>query len=188
MRGCKCKKAQRDNGQCLPDYATSPNHAYLKKTLGPSVIYSMPTGRPVRTSEGPTHVLSYFHGASSDATQSARLLHVITHTFVGLKCLTETKIQILRDHVSHTRLHTVEMGCQMVQLLSAHIVGLTMCVNLTLAYSLFSIYVRSHVTFASAILMEYQICSIHNSQCSFLSVFYCNVVVVSRIIAFNFDY
>ena len=55
-------------------------------------------------------------------------------------------------------------------------------------YSLFSIYVRSHVTFASAILMEYQICSIHNSQCSFLSVFYCNVVVVSRIIAFNFDY
>ena len=46
------KKAQRDNGQCLPDYATSPNHAYLKKeTLGPSVICSMPTGRPVGTSE-----------------------------------------------------------------------------------------------------------------------------------------
>ena len=60
-------------------------------------------------------------------------MNVITHTFVGLKCLTETKIQILRDHVSHTRLHTVEMGCQMVQLLSAHIVGPTMCVNLTLA-------------------------------------------------------
>ena len=29
------KKAQRDNGQCLPDYATSPNHAYLKKHWGP---------------------------------------------------------------------------------------------------------------------------------------------------------
>ena len=61
-------------------------------------------------------------------------MNVITHTFVGLKCLTETKIQILCDHVSHTRLHnTVEMGCQMVQLLSAHIVGPTMCVNLTSA-------------------------------------------------------
>ena len=60
-------------------------------------------------------------------------MNVITHTFVGLKCLTETKIQILCDHVSHTRLHTVEMGCQMVQLLSAHIVGPTVCVNLTLA-------------------------------------------------------
>ena len=58
-------------------------------------------------------------------------VNVITHTFVGLKCLTETKIHILCDHVSHTRLHTVEMGCQMVQLLSAHIVGPTMCVNLT---------------------------------------------------------
>ena len=58
-------------------------------------------------------------------------MNVITHTFVGLKCLTETKIQILCDHVSHTRLHIVEMGCQMVQLLSAHIVGPTMCVNLT---------------------------------------------------------
>ena len=60
-------------------------------------------------------------------------MNVITHTFVGLKCLTETKIQILCDHVSHTPLHTVEMGCEMVQLLSAHIVGPTMCVNLTLA-------------------------------------------------------
>ena len=60
-------------------------------------------------------------------------MNVITHTFVGLKCLTETKIQILCDHVNHTRLHIVEMGCQMVQLLSAHIVGRTMCVNLTLA-------------------------------------------------------
>ena len=33
----------------------------------------------------------------------------------------------------YTLLHTVEMGCQMVQLLSAHIAGPTMCVNLTLA-------------------------------------------------------
>ena len=29
------RKAQRDNGQCLPDYVTSPNHAYLKKHWGP---------------------------------------------------------------------------------------------------------------------------------------------------------
>ena len=42
-------------------------------------------------------------------------MNVITHTFVGLKCLTETKIQILCDHVDHTRFHIVEMGCQMVQ-------------------------------------------------------------------------
>ena len=61
-------------------------------------------------------------------------MSVITHTFVGLKCLTETKIQILCDHVDHTRFHIVEMGCQMVQLLSAHIVGPTMFVNLTPAY------------------------------------------------------
>ena len=51
-------------------------------------------------------------------------VNVITHTFVGLKCLTETKIQIMRFHI-------VDMGCQMVQLLSAHIVGPTMFVNLT---------------------------------------------------------
>ena len=49
----------------------------------------------------------------------------------GLKCLTETKIQILCDHVDHTRFHIVEMGCQMVQLLSAHIVRPTKFVNLT---------------------------------------------------------
>ena len=61
-------------------------------------------------------------------------MNVITHTFVGLKCLTETKIQILYDHVDHTRFHIVEMGCQMVQLLSTNIVGPTMCVNLTPAY------------------------------------------------------
>ena len=59
------------------------------------------------------------------------LVNVTTHTFVGLKCLTETKIQILYDHVDHTRFHIVEMGCQMVQLLSAHTVGPTMFVNLT---------------------------------------------------------
>ena len=59
------------------------------------------------------------------------LVNVITHTFVGLKCLTETKIQILCDHVNHTRFHIVEMLCQMVQLLSAHIAGPTIFVNLT---------------------------------------------------------
>ena len=62
-------------------------------------------------------------------------MNVITHTFVGLKCLTETKIQILCDHVDHThdhtRFHIVEMGCQMVQIWSAHTVGPTMFVNLT---------------------------------------------------------
>ena len=58
-------------------------------------------------------------------------MNIITHTFVGLKCLTETKIQILCDHVDHTRFHIVEMGRQMVQLLSAHIVGPTLFVNLT---------------------------------------------------------
>ena len=45
------KKAQRDNGQCLPNYPK-------KKTLGLSVIYSMPTGRPVEgpnPSRFPTH-------------------------------------------------------------------------------------------------------------------------------------
>ena len=47
-------------------------------------------------------------------------------------------IQILCDHVDHTRFHIVEMGCQMAQLLSAHIVGPTMFVNLTPA--LFYIY------------------------------------------------
>ena len=63
-------------------------------------------------------------------------VNVIMHTFVGLKCLTETKIQILYDHLDHTRFHIVEMGCQMVQLLSAHIVGPTMFVNLTPALNL----------------------------------------------------
>ena len=59
-------------------------------------------------------------------------MNVITHTFVGLKCLTETKIKIFVDH---TRFHIVEMGCRMVQLLSAQIVGPTMFVNLTPALS-----------------------------------------------------
>ena len=40
------------------------------------------------------------------------------------------RIQILCDHVDHTRFHIVEMECQMVQLLSAHNVGPTMLVNL----------------------------------------------------------
>ena len=34
MRIQNAKKAQRDNGQCVPDYATSPDHAYLKKNTG----------------------------------------------------------------------------------------------------------------------------------------------------------
>ena len=46
------------------------------------------------------------------------------NTLVGLKCLTETKIQILYDHVDYTRFHIVEMGYQMVQHLSAYNVGL----------------------------------------------------------------
>ena len=41
-------------------------------------------------------------------------VNIITNTFVGLKCLTETKIQILYDLVDYTRFHIVEMGCQMV--------------------------------------------------------------------------
>ena len=84
-------------------------------------------------------------------------VNVITHTFVGLKCLTETKIQILCDHVSHTCLHTVEMGCQMVQLLSAHNFGPTMCVNLTLALVSFggtSIFHSNLSTSSLAISLE----------------------------------
>ena len=57
-------------------------------------------------------------------------VYVITNKFDGPKCLTETKIQILYDHVDHTRFHIVEMGCQMVQLLPSNITGLTMFVNL----------------------------------------------------------
>ena len=58
-------------------------------------------------------------------------MNVIRHTFVELKCFTETKIQILYDHVDHTDFHIVEMGCQVVQLLSACTAGPTMFVNLT---------------------------------------------------------
>ena len=49
-------------------------------------------------------------------------VNVLTNTFVGLKCLTGIKIQILFDHVDLTRFHIVRMGCQMAQLLSAYIV------------------------------------------------------------------
>ena len=63
-------------------------------------------------------------------------VNVITNTFVGLKCLTEIKIQILYDHVDHTRFHIVEMGCQMFKLVSAYIVGPTMFINLTPALEL----------------------------------------------------
>ena len=90
-------------------------------------------------------------------------MNVITHTFVGLKCLTETKIQILCDHVDHTRFHIVEMGCQMAQLLSAHIAGLTMFVNLPQPNAagenssfIFTVCVRSvpryHFNFAYVVL------------------------------------
>ena len=74
-------------------------------------------------------------------------MNVITHTFVGLKCLTETKIQILCDHVDHTCFHIVEMGCQMVQLLSAHTVGPTMFVNLTSALDFFLSLIFSETLF-----------------------------------------
>ena len=57
-------------------------------------------------------------------------VNVITHTYVGLKCLIETKIQILCDHVDHTRFHIVEMRCQIVHFMSAYIVGPTMFVSL----------------------------------------------------------
>ena len=56
-------------------------------------------------------------------------MNFIMHTFDGLKCLTETKIQIFCDHINHTSFHIVEMGCQMVELLSA-----TMFINLTPAF------------------------------------------------------
>ena len=46
----------------------------------------------------------------------------------------EAKIQILYYHVDNTHFHIVEMGCQMVQPLSADIVGPKMSVNLTPAF------------------------------------------------------
>ena len=63
------------------------------------------------------------------------MVNHITNKFVGLKCLTETNIRILYDHVDHTHFHIVEMGCQMVHLLSTNIVRPTMIVNLTPALS-----------------------------------------------------
>ena len=38
-------------------------------------------------------------------------VNVITHTFVGVNCLTETKIQILCYNVNHTHFHIAEIGC-----------------------------------------------------------------------------
>ena len=64
-------------------------------------------------------------------------VNVITKKFVGLKCLTETKIPILYDHVDHTCFHIVEMECQIVQILSTYIVGPTMFVSLTPALDTF---------------------------------------------------
>ena len=61
------------------------------------------------------------------------LVNVTTNKFVGLKCLTEAKTYILYDHVDHTRFHIVDIGCQMVQLLSADNFGPTMFINLTSA-------------------------------------------------------
>ena len=48
------KGAQRGNGQWVPDYVASPNRAYLRGgALGPSVIYSVPAGRPVGRAGAP---------------------------------------------------------------------------------------------------------------------------------------
>ena len=58
-------------------------------------------------------------------------MNVNTNKFVEMKCSTKTKIQLLYDCVDHTRFYIVEMGCQMVKLLYAYIVGPTMFVNLT---------------------------------------------------------
>ena len=93
-------------------------------------------------------------------------MNVITHTFIGLKCLTETKIQILCDHVSHTRLHTVEMGCQMVQLLSAYIVGPIMCVNLTPAIDsqmMLRIIRESKMVPIEPVIADLNLISVHSS-------------------------
>ena len=57
----RARVAQRYQDRLI---TSPPNHAYLKKTLGPSVIYSMPTGRPFGderrpyTSSFPTHRLA----------------------------------------------------------------------------------------------------------------------------------
>ena len=85
------------------------------------------------------NVHSFF---SSAATQVARLWSVSFgerhHAHVCWdECLTETKIHILYDRVDHTCFHVVEMGYQMVQLLSAYIVGPTTFVSLTPAERMF---------------------------------------------------
>ena len=83
------------------------------------------------------------------------------HTFIGLKCLTETKIQIWCDHVDHKRFHIGEMGCQMVQLLSAHIVGPTMFVNLTPALVYTVQFSEEHIgKYACRLISE--LASLHN--------------------------
>ena len=55
-------------------------------------------------------------------------MNVITSKFVDLKSLIEAKIQILYNHVDHTRFHMVETGCQ---ILPANIVEPTVLTNLT---------------------------------------------------------
>ena len=59
-------------------------------------------------------------------------VNVTMNTFDGLKFLTETKIQMLYNHVDQTRFHIFEMGCQ---LLFVYIVGLTIFINFTSAVS-----------------------------------------------------
>ena len=53
------------------------------------------------------------------------------------------QIQILDDHVDHTRFHIVEIGCQMVQLLPAYIVGPTMFVNLAPALIFITLFLMA---------------------------------------------
>ena len=57
--------------------------------------------------------------------------------FAGLKCLTETKLQILYDSVYHTCYHMVEKGCQMVLTLAAYIVGPIIFLNLPPALQIY---------------------------------------------------
>ena len=92
-------------------------------------------------------------------------MNVITNKCVGLKCLIETKIQILYDYVDHTRFYTVEMGCQIVQLLSAFIVGPTMFADLTPASSLFPIrMVLYHFNRYLLGLVSTYLCSYHRTE------------------------
>ena len=63
--------------------------------------------------------------------EESREKNYLDLSFAGLKCSTETKMQILYDYVDHTPSHTVEIECQMVQLLSTYIVESTMFINLT---------------------------------------------------------